>query len=190
MYIEYNTLLPPVLWYSIGNWDSLSLAFHNLDIYQSSPSNSGVSVHLDIGQQNYNVGKLIKPDIRNWHPKITKLPTKDKLVWPTFLWWAGRCTPAHMWWVQIFLLLRRQRSNGFCGNCFCGFCGSYRPLASSADTWPARCAPKCQSLVDKQVDKKSLRGIYPSNAFLVRIKCLYLQETNWVIWQKTFGLVW
>ena len=64
--------------------------------------------------------------------------------------------------LQIFLLLRRQRSNGFCGDCFCGFCGSYPKLGLHMTSTHAcqlrRSAPKCQSVVDKQVDKKSLWG--------------------------------
>ena len=53
----FTTLLPLVLWYSIGNSPSLSLAFHNQDMHWGSPSNSG-------GQQHHNIGKWIKPDIR------------------------------------------------------------------------------------------------------------------------------
>ena len=118
-----------------------------------------MSVQSRIGQQQHH-------NIRTLCQKMTKLNLYGKHSsggqGDALLLICGECKLG----LQIFLLLRRQRSNGFCGDCFCGFCGSYRWLASLADTWPARCAPKCQSLVDKQVDKKSLQGNLSQQCFL------------------------
>ena len=123
-WIQYLiNLLPPVLWYSIGNWGSLSLAFHNLNTYWGYPSNSAVFVQLEN---------------RIWCQKLPGYQPYGELAWPTFLVGKVMHSSSYVVSARLANLPASAATTGATDFVATAFVASVGAIASSADTWPAR----------------------------------------------------